>query len=168
MKLSTNYKIEDLFGWDELLDQFTLKPEYFQQYIKAQQAALAADGFNESFIKDWTQSQIEQIQKNVDIASYISAEDHSTNSTARKTLENSLRTSLLAQADMLSENYSEYLAAEEVIYGKGTYAATESARSKLRQAKQNNEQKKQQIEQDINNIITNVDKGGQDAIDAII
>lgn len=39
-KTSSNYSISDMFKWDEVLDTYTLKSEYLQEYIEAQKAAL--------------------------------------------------------------------------------------------------------------------------------
>ena len=86
----TNLASSDLFIWNDLLDTFTLKPEYLNDYLELQKQQLEQLGYSSEWAEGYINSQIKQIRNNVDFNSFISAENNTVGSDARKTLENQL------------------------------------------------------------------------------
>ena len=86
----TSLASSDLFIWNDLLDTFTLKPEYLNDYLELQKQQLKQLGYSSEWAEEYINSQIKQIRNSIDFNSFISAENNAVGSNARKTLENQL------------------------------------------------------------------------------
>lgn len=89
-KSEIDFASSDLFVWNDLLDAFTLKPEYLNDYLELQKQQLEQLGYSSEWAEGYINSQIKQIRNSIDFNSFISAENNAAGSKARKTLENQL------------------------------------------------------------------------------
>ena len=102
-KPEANISMADAFAWDEILGAWTLKPEYLNSYLISQGEELARAGFNEEYIEQYLTNEIQEIKNNVDISSFLSAENNQFDTTARRTLEKSMKAALTVSTDFSEE-----------------------------------------------------------------
>ena len=85
--MGTNLSQKNLFSYDDVLDSFTLKPEYLSAYIETQKKELEGLGWKpediEQYVKDNT---IKQFAAEIDIDSFLDSTDRGEGSKSRDKL----------------------------------------------------------------------------------
>lgn len=162
-KIGSDYSISDMFQWDEVLDTYTLKSEYLQEYIEAQKAALKQQGFDDKFIEKYIDKQVEEIKKTVDITEFYSAENRDKNSQARKKLEQSMKSYAIASTSFESQDWRDYENASIA----DSYARRKSAEWSAMQARERNDALKASIDSMVQSDIDTLEAGDQAAIDVM-
>ena len=166
-KTSSNYSISDMFKWDDVLETYTLKSEYLQEYIEAQKAALKQQGFDDKFIEKYIDKQVEEIRNAVNISDFYSAEVRGQGSKARRTLESAMKASLAAQEEFETENYGYYLKIAESEVGANTVEAKYIADAYLANAQAHNAARQAVIDSQVADDIAALEAGDQAAIDVM-
>ena len=163
-KFKTTLISSDLFAWNDILNAYTLKPEYLQTYIEMQKEELIAQGFKEDFVNDYINNQIKLIQESVDISSFIFAESRAEGSKARQSLENQMRASLAAQTDFVTAQ--DFINLPEILTEaiQAEQAPIDIAEA---YANEHNQKLNEAINQQIKNDIMVLEAGGQAAINVL-
>lgn len=166
--MGTTLKSGELFGYDEILKAFTLKPEYIQAYVENQKKELIGLGWSpediDKYIKDQTAAQFKSA---VDINAFLTAENRKKGSQSYKTIASTMLNARMAETSFESEQASSYLKKTEMLSEREELNAEKFAQKKAAAAKAHNEALKASIEEEVNNDIEALEAGGFLAIEVM-
>ena len=176
-QLDSDLTISALFEWNDILDAFTLKPEYLSNWLQKQKEELVRIGFSADEVDKYLESQlISSTASAVDISSFLKSEERTGKS--RKTLESSLTNFKNAVAKQ-SQDYSDYydqaineyyqqtgftehdIDRESV---KGIGSVKDRAQKLVQKAKEFNDKWHEIQEKEVDDLIAIFEEGGDEAV----